>query len=604
MQPVEKFEKYPVLKKYLTPLEDLPRPLEGRDAQLKDFIYSIHNPLMNNPCLIGNAGTGKTALVQGAKKYLEPHGYFIYELNIVDMQNDSRPLDSLMRDVMLNLKEIAKEDFANDVKNVIFIDEMHILFKIGEGAAAQAMKKDLAASAELGLIFAFATTNEEYQQYVAQDEAFDTRMNFIRLPELSTKVTVNILNNMVNSNRRLLPSGTQMERNILYKIVTYTDRYVQQNSQPRKSMKILDSMLGRVRGGYIFHEKYNLDTENLAEIMRSKVGVNIRWNLDIPKLKEIMNARVLEQFLATEAVTRRLYLSKLHLNNANRPQGSFLFTGPTGTGKTELAKALTEALFGNENHMIRFDMSEYSEPSTVTKLRERLAQAVWETPHNVILIDEIEKAAPECSRLFLQILDDARLSDRHDRVVSFKDSYIIMTTNVAQEVYKGLGENIGVTKKVNEREMAKKLSDYTKLIQTSLEGDSAFPTELINRLDVIVPFAPLTAQVREGIAKKQLAELRQEVFDKTEVVVSFDSKVLEYLVYENSGNDTNRSNGRSIKRQIDAEIASEIAIFIDNNPTTKRVAVGVKGRLVYNDTTHAISTAEIEVGPLRETAMF
>lgn len=587
------FENYPVLEKYLTPLPDLNRPLIGREKEVQKFTYTLFNSVMSNPCLLGEAGTGKTALVQGVKKVLSPHGFQFFELDLLRMQNDIRPLDSLIKDVIDQLKQHYRQ---TKEKDIVFVDEMHLLFKVSEGSAAQAMKQVLADSARYGLYFAFATTLSEYEQYVAEDEAFDQRMLRISLPEVSKATTMSILQDMVRLNLKNIPKGTKLESRLFEKIVDYTDRYLQGDSQPRKSIKVLDSMIGRVRGARYFNLKYNLDTDNLAEVLKSSIGVDIKWDYDLKTVEKELNAKVIYQTLAIKAVINRLYIARAHLNDPTRPLASFLYSGPTGVGKTELAKAIASVVFGSEKNIVRFDMTEYSVPDSVERLRKELTKKIWATPNCVLLFDEIEKASPQATKLLLPVLDDARLTNRYGKTVSFADCIIVMTTNVAHNVYKGIGENIGDTQNLTDQQLEDLLNDTTNLILRNLEGDEVFPTELINRIDVIAPFAPLIAPAREKIALMALRKLRQRVFDTKRVKVDFDKKVLEYIVYENSSNDTSRSNGRTINHRIDSEIVSEIAKFIYNFPNAKQINVGVSGNLIYKQKTTTIKVARIKVG--------
>ncbi len=592
MELIDKFEKYPTLKKYLHPLDDLPRPLIGRNDEIKRFISTLHNSIMSNPCILGYPGTGKTALVQGIKTMMPDFRF--YEIDLQSMKSSNFSMGSMMKSITSELKSLYTE---TGEKNIVFIDEMHMLFMYDDGEPAQALKPDLSKSAEHGIYFAFATTLKEYRKYVAGDEAFDERMVRISLPELSSESVAKILNNMILAERNKLPPNTRMEQGIIQKIIELSDRYIQSEKQPRKSMTILDNMLGNVKAAHYFNAKYELDTANLSEVLKYLVGVDINWSLDIPNLEKIMNRRILAQPVAIEAVINRLYLMKTKLNDPDKPLGSFLFTGPTGVGKTELAKILSRFLFGKEGRMIRFDMSEYSLPESVDKLRERIAEQVWSEPHNVILIDEIEKASNECSRLFLQILDDARITDNGGRIVSFKDTLIIMTTNVAQEVYKGIGEDIGILENISNKEIKKMLHQNIELIYKSLESDSSFPVELLNRIDVITPFGPLPSKILKKIAGIRLFELKNLVWTKQNVTVHFDKKVLDYVVHGNDvGNNTSRNNGRTVKNIIDSDVSSKIAKFILDNPSNRDINVNVSGIIAINTPNHAISTAEIVVG--------
>lgn len=295
------------------------------------------------------------------------------------------------------------------------------------------------------------------------------------------------------------------------------------------------------------------------------------------------------QDLAIRMLMARLNVSLANLTDDTKPQGSFLFSGATGVGKTELAKALAFCLFGSERSMIRFDMSEYAEENMLSVFRERLTEKVWANPYSVILLDEIEKGHSSVTRLLLQVLDDARLSNRHGREVVFNNAYIILTTNVGQEAFETIA-------KINRDEHDEDLTEYMDVIIKALRSADGFPPELINRFDTIVPFNPLNENSRRTIAKIQLKKLYDTIYRKHGIEIHYSTDVIKYLIDENGDNKTIAGGGRGVKRLIERDITAPVASFINANPNVKHIGITTSGYARVDDKTRLRSEMRIEVG--------
>lgn len=578
------------MNRFLSPmLSKNTRRALGRESYVRTVLANLDRPELPNVLLIADAGTGKTALVREVARNDATRVYL--NVDLVKMTSSDKNINGTVEmavrfkrlfDEVIRFQKISKK------RLVLFMDEFHLIAKVSP-AGLQALKPLLAESGRYNVRFIAATTFEEFDKYIRPDEALTERLQRINLEPPSDKVVIQILKNFIKFHNPEI----HIHEELYEEIVKITNKYIPAEQQPRKSIKVLDAMVG-------WHKQYNLkfDKDLLAKVMKDSVGVDLDWKVNVEHLLSYLNNRVKDQKLASTAIADRLYMSVSGLNDPSRPQASFLFTGSTGVGKTEMAKALTQSLMGDENKMIRFDMSEYSDPSTVNTFREQLATYIWEHPSSVVLLDEIEKSHRNVTRLLLQVLDDARLSDRHGRQVSFKDAYIILTTNVGQEVYKQFQKdnNIQVEKlDAKDARLVESLKDYTKLIRRSLLADTAFPTELINRLDAVVPFAPLQRSTYIKIAKMRLTEFKEQLYDRHSVVLHIDQDVLSYLVDEHLDTSTDSGGGRGIKRKIDTDIIARVARLLAFHPEVTDVAVSIEGQFAHTNKFDRIGSAKVKV---------
>lgn len=259
------------------------------------------------------------------------------------------------------------------------------------------------------------------------------------------------------------------------------------------------------------------------------------------------------------------------------------------THNTEMAKGMSDLLFGDERALIRFDMSEFATLDAIDRFRDRLTGAVWSKPYGIILLDEIEKAEASVTRLLLQVLDDGRLSDRYGREVSFKNTYIIMTTNVASEVYKEIGNY------ASSDDGAEGMTEYHKVIRRALISSESFPSELINRIDVIVPFQPLSNETLQKIISIKLIGLQRRVMKEHHVEVSIDKDVVKYLCMDKYDSDTDSGGARGIVHQMDLEVTTKIAEVINADPKVRRLYVYIDGTLAADDKFRRLGTASVKV---------
>jgi ATP-dependent Clp protease ATP-binding subunit ClpA len=580
-------EGYPLLSKLSDPLKRAEREIVGREHEKLQLLASMSRPELCNALLLAEAGTGKTALVQATmaadaeRLYLEVDpSRMIYEAG-----------DSDRMAAMLKGFFDEAEHFVADEKQelVLFIDEFHQIIQLSD-AAVEAIKPVLAASGARGIRIIAATTYDEFHRHIAPNQPLVERLQRINLTPPDQETTIRILQGMAEH----YDVADQFYDDHIYRqIYEYTERYMPASSQPRKSILVLDSMVGWHR-----LTKRALDRDLLSDVLQESLGVNVAFKVDGAKIKEQLDSKVFSQDLATRAVARRLQLSVADLNDKGRPEASLLFTGSTGVGKTELAKQLARLLFGDDQrHLIRFDMSEYAQDSSMDLFRSELTKRVWDLSHAVLLFDEVEKASAMVTRLLLQVLDDGRLSDDNNREVSFLNTYIVMTTNAGSEIYKTIAQYAA-----DDTGSGEQLLKYDKLIRRSItetSADNRFPPELLGRIDAIVPFQPLSEDTQRKIVRNKLRHMVQEVLIKHNVRVDIDQRVLQYLINDKGDTDSNAGGARGAVAKMTDEVTTGVATFINEHPSERRIRIDVVGELASDHKDMLTSDACIEVSAVR-----
>lgn len=565
------------------------RKFVNRDNIVNLIQATLNRNEVSNVALLGDAGVGKTTIVMMAAEALADWEF--YEVNVSLMSSGEDGSVQMASRLTKLFDEVQLYQKNNNKELVLFLDEFHAIMKISP-AALEAIKPVLANSGRRGLRLIVATTYEEYDQYIRGNQALHERLEVIKVPELTSDETIGALGLYLKA---YLPNE-RIDNSLLRRIVNITNKVHPSQSQPRKSVRLLDAVVG-------YHTTFGvpLSDQLLSKIVKASLGVNIDWQVNSGETEVYLNRRVFDQPVAVKSVVNRLYISSAELNDNTRPRGSFLFTGPTGVGKTELAKALATWVYGAEESMVRFDMSEYSNPDSVDLLRDRVTSALWQNPSCILLYDEIEKACKECSTLLLQVLDDARLTDRHGKEISFKDCFIIITTNVGADVYAELNRKYAENSSdfsINGAEAL--LKEYYPLIERELrDTENGFPAELLGRLDAISPFSAISFATRRKIADAQLKKLAKQVYDNHGVTLHFDKRVMEYIVREGvKTNDANSGGGRTLRRKIDQDITGKIAKALVNYKHVSDLAVIVEGKMAIESkfTIDVDSSAQIKVG--------
>lgn len=604
---------YPLISKYVKPiLSDAKRkqlgikrpPIVGREDKIQDILATFNRPRISNVALVGDAGTGKTTLVEAISDIDQTRRYAIVDLSAMAASEGSGNGATEMANRMTRLFEEVKkyqEDFA--IHLVLFMDEFHALTEYSS-VAVEAIKPILANSAENDIRVIVATTSAEFTEYIQPNEPLIERLQLVRLAPLSHDETISALQRMAKSEE----PNIDWSVSLFEKIVAVTDSYLPSHAQPRVSINVLDAMIGMKRTTDalgIEVPKYDYDQNLLCYVMKHYYGVNIDYKVDAKGARDFLNTHVFDQTVAVNAIISRLFISMAKTNDFSKPRGTFLFTGSTGTGKTQMAKMMSRILYGTESSMIRFDMSEYSRPSSVDSFQKELTQAVTEKPGAIVLLDELEKAAPACAKLMLQAIDDARMKDRYGREVSFKDTYLIFTTNVGSKVFESIQKNYDRERQNAETEeelqtrQQKALEEYQPLIESELKvRKDVFPPELLGRFNQIVPFAPISRETRKKIFKLQMQQLIEQAQRENGVAITYDRSVIQFITNEHLGaNRADDGGGREISRRIDHFINSKLAETLVLHPEYQAFNISTSGVFASLNKSTSVGSAQITIEP-------
>jgi ATP-dependent Clp protease ATP-binding subunit ClpC len=596
-------------------------PVIGREKEIERVLQILSRRMKNNPCMVGEPGVGKTAVAEGIA-YLIAAGDVpdtVRDKRLLSLDLSSMVAGSKYRG---EFEERIKKVIA-EVKNagnvILFVDELHTIIGAGgaEGAidASNILKPSLSRG-EIQMIG--ATTRAEYRKYIEKDAALERRFQPVYVEEPTNEETVEILKGLRSAYEE--HHHVEISDQALEAAVSLSVRYISDRFLPDKAIDLMDEACSRKRLGFGKKAKKTLpleleiqafsdDIENLleagdideaAELLKkqrkletkldkmkqnknaksvvvdaediadvvsvwTKIPVNKLTEQEskrLERLEEELHKRVVGQNEAVDAVAKAIKRSRVGLKDPKRPVGSFLFLGPTGVGKTELSKALAEAVFGSEDALIRVDMSEYMEKHSVSKLigsppgyvgfeeGGQLSEKVRSNPYSVILFDEIEKAHSDVFNILLQVLDDGHITDSQGRKVDFKNTIIIMTSNTgAQRIIdpKKLGFVTASNADTEHEDMKKNVMDEVK---------QNFKPEFLNRIDDIIVFRALTEDDVRNISNLLLKELKQRVASQMEIQLKFGDAVKK-LIFE-KGYDK-KYGARPLKRAIQTNIEDVLA---------------------------------------------
>lgn len=620
----------PTLDSYSRDLTELARegkldPVIGRETEIKRLIQILSRRTKNNPCLIGEPGVGKTAVVEGLAQ-------MIVEGNVPETIAEKRVLTLDLSGMVAGSK--YRGEFEERIKKVIaevmedgevllFIDEIHTIIGAGgaEGAidASNILKPSLARG-ELQLIG--ATTIEEYRKYIEKDSALERRFQPVTVEEPSEEEAVAILKGL--RGRYEAHHHVTITDEALTAAVKLSARYINDRFMPDKAIDVIDEAASKVRltafveppeikdlekeiekledqkeaairdeayekAGAIkkkqekkkekidkIREKWQKDKDTrkqvvdegeIADVVSSWTKIPVRKleegeSQRLKNLESILHERVIGQEEAVTAVAKAIRRGRVGLKDPKRPIGSFLFLGPTGVGKTELSKALAEAMFGTENALIRVDMSEYMEKHSVSKMigsppgyvgydeGGQLSEKVRRNPYSVILFDEIEKAHPDVFNILLQVLDDGHITDAQGRKIDFKNTVIIMTSNAG-------AESIISPKRLGFGAVADEKADYKVMKDRVMEEvKHIFKPEFINRIDEIIVFHPLNKGHMKDIVTIMLKEIMKRTKEQMNITLSVDEAAKEFLI--NKGYDE-KYGARPLRRTIQSCLEDRLA---------------------------------------------
>lgn len=601
-------EKSPTetLDKFSRDLTDMARknkfdPIVGRDTEIERIIQILSRRTKNNPCLVGDPGVGKTAIVEGlAQKIVDGNiPDVLKNKKIISLDLSAVVAGSKYRGEFEDRMKKALEEVRANGNIILFIDEIHTI--IGAGAAEGAIDasnilKPSLARGELQLIG--ATTLEEYRKHIEKDAAFERRFQPVKVEEPTQEAAIAMLKALRDKyevHHKVTITDEAIEAAVKLSIRYVTDRFL-----PDKAIDLIDEAASRLRlkaftapvgvkdlekklqemekekeesikteefekAAEIKKQQESLKnqlkeaqnewqkkhTDNDQTVTQEEVSeVLSRWT-GIPlqslqeeetqrllRLEDTLHERVVGQQEAVKAVARAIRRGRVGLKDPSRPIGSFLFLGPTGVGKTELSKALAEALFGDENAVVRIDMSEYMEKHSVSRLvgappgyvgyeeGGQLTEKVRRNPYSVLLFDEIEKASPEIFNVLLQVLDDGHITDGQGRKIDFKNTVIIMTSNAGARSIaspKKLGFTNAETAEQSYEAMKKGVMDEVKNI---------FKPEFINRIDDIIVFHPLDEQDIVEITRIMTKQLSRRVLENMGISLHFSENAIEKIAKE------------------------------------------------------------------------
>lgn len=628
-----KKEKTPMLDKYGKDLTALAKeqgldPVIGRDAETQRMLEIICRRMKNNPCLIGEPGVGKTAVVEGLAQR-------IVEGNIPEILKNKRVISLDLTSMIAGAKyrgefeerlKKTMDEIIRDKDIIIFIDEIHTIIGAGgaEGAidASNILKPSLARG-EIQCIG--ATTIDEYRKYIEKDSALERRFQPITVEEPSKEETLEILKGLrdkYESHHRVEITDEALEA-----AVNLSDKYITDRFMPDKAIDLIDEGAAKVRIQNLttppdlkdleakietidkekeesirvqdFEKAANLrdkervlkeqlsskkdnwytqnsiktlivDAENIASVVSSWTKIPIQKLTELESerlldLENILHKRVVGQNEAVKSIARAVRRARVGIKDPNRPIGSFIFLGPTGVGKTELSKALAESMFGDENSIIRVDMSEYMESHSVSKMigsppgyvghddGGQLTEAVRRKPYSIVLLDEIEKAHPDVFNILLQIMEDGRLTDGKGKVVNFKNTIIIMTSNVgAHQIKKQKSIGFANTSIKGETE-------YEKMKESILEElKQKFKPEFLNRIDDTIVFHKLSDEDLDKIMDLMLASIRKRL-EGREIYLNFEDDSKKFLLNKGIESDYGaRPLRRLIIKEVEDRLSEEI----------------------------------------------
>ena len=600
-------------------------PVIGRDQEILRLVQILSRRTKNNPCLIGEPGVGKTAIVEGLAQR-------IVQGEVPDTVKNKRVMTLDLSGMVAGskyrgefeerIKKVIKE-VIDDGNIILFLDEIHTIIGAGgaEGAidASNILKPSLARG-ELQLIG--ATTIEEYRKYIEKDAALERRFQTIMVEEPSLTEAVRIVMGIKHKYEEhhhvtITPDAVEAA-------VKLSDRYINDRNLPDKAIDLIDEAAAALRlqglkipencirlqeqidelnvqierslkfDDLVEAHKERMEQEKLIKkhtqamqryekkmaakntlVTEDEIAAVVAQWTKIPlkkleekeserllKLEKILHKRVIGQTEAVEAVARAMRRGRVGLQDPKRPIGSFLFLGPTGVGKTELSKALAEAMFGSENDLIRVDMSEYMEPHSVAKMigsppgyvghddGGQLSEKIRRNPYSVVLFDEIEKAHPDVFNILLQVLDDGHITDSKGRKVSFKNAIIIMTSNAgASRIVDP--KNLGFATKTTEQQ------DYQRMKNGVMEEvKRLFKPEFINRIDEIMVFHPLNKTELREIVTLLSANLIKRCDRQMGITLSISQTLKNHLVEKYC--DV-KMGARPLKRAIQTVIEDPLA---------------------------------------------
>lgn len=588
----KKKNKTPFLDKYSRDIVQMVAdgkvdPIIGRTDEIRRVVQILARKTKSNPVLIGEAGVGKTAVAFGLARR-------IYDEKVPDALKDKKVLELALSSMVAGAKHrgefeerlegVVKEAMA-DPSIILFIDEIHQLVGAGDsrgGMDASNILKPALARGELTVLG--ATTTDEFRKYIEKDPALERRFQPVLVGEPSEEEALEML--MGLRKRFEIHHGVKFSDAALGAAISLSVRYVPDRNLPDKAIDLIDEAAARVktRSGV-----FELDAQGratmqvgedvVAEVVADWTGIPVQRMSEqetarLLRMEQELEGRVVGQDHALQAVAQAIRVVRVGLVAPNRPGGVFMFLGPSGVGKTELAKAMADFLFGDPNEMVRLDMSEYHDKSSIARLigsppgyvghdeEGQLTRAVRTKPYSVVLLDEVEKAHPEIFDLFLQVFDDGRLTDSKGRTVNFTNTIIIMTSN--------LGSRDVLEAKLPNQGCAGQLDSLPQLYQNALRNH--FRPEFLNRVDEIIAFRALERSDLHGIANIHLNNLKKNLEKSRKIKLEISPEAVE-LILEHGYQP--QFGARPLQRAINTYLSRPLAEEMLRHPTPEGTTLWV-----------------------------
>ncbi len=557
-------------------------PITGRDKETERLIHILLRRTKNNPIIIGEAGVGKTAIVEAlAQKIVQgsvPHD--LLNRKIIQLELSSLVAGASHRgEFEERLQNVIKEAQASAGQIILFIDEIHTLIGTGDTQGAMDASniiKPYLARGQLQLIG--TTTTSEYRKYFEKDKAFERRFQAVLVEEPSEEVAMQMLEALKAKYEKY--HQVVITPQAIEAAVKLSKKYIGERYLPDKGVDLLDEAAAEVKLQHTEGKRPDNQVvkADIEKVVSAWTGIPITKltedeSAKLINLEDTIHKRFIDQAEAVKAVAEAVRRGRIGLAPGNRPIASFIFLGPTGVGKTELAKTLAEILFGRDDLMIRLDMSEYMEKHEVAKLigappgyvgyeeGGQLTEAVRAKPYSIVLLDEIEKAHPDVFNILLQLLEDGRLTDNKGNTISFKNTIVIATSNIGSALIQQqllASQKDGTKTAVTEEDEKKKYEALSKTLMDELR--KFFKPELLNRFDDLVMFKPLRQQDMAQIAKLGIAKTKKLLKDQ-ELDLQISDSALQVLAKE--GYDP-VYGARPLRRLIQSAIENPIAILIIN----------------------------------------
>lgn len=557
-------------------------PVVGRENEIERVIQILSRRKKNNPILIGEPGVGKSAIVEGlATRIVNAESGALKGKRIVTLDLASMVAGTTYRGQFEERMKQVITELREHPEVILFIDEIHTIIGAGNGSgsldAANILKPALARG-EVQCVG--ATTTAEYAKSIEKDGALERRFQKVMIRPTTGEETIGILKRL--SDHYAKYHNVIYTKEVLKACVELSERYLTDRAFPDKAIDVLDEVGARSKAkqeeSSAKAEAYTVTVEDVAGVVSMMSGVPVQRvaTAESERLRTMadqLKHRVIGQDKAVETVVRAIQRSRLGLRDPKRPIGTFFFLGQTGVGKTYLAQCLAEEMFGSKDAIIRFDMSEYMEKHTVSLLvgappgyvaheeGGKLTEAVRRKPYSIVLFDEIEKAHPDIFNVLLQVLDEGRLTDRQGHIVDFRNTIIVLTSNVGTRQVQEFGAGIGFD--AGEMDQQRVNATLLKALQKQ------FPPEFVNRIDNVVTFEPLSRESIGRIVKIEVGQLQQRM--KTQHhQLTISAELMDELIDKSYDS---KNGARPVKRAVQTYLEDPLTDILLRRPNQKKITI-------------------------------